>query len=98
MNDYKEYLETGMLGSYRPESAIVKKSDSGAAFAVFRDSTYTLDDDTCTREREMLIKGKRFIISSVFPVKAKRQPRIKCWCSLTQTSKKMQKVSEFFRF
>ena len=65
------YLETGMLGSYRPESAIVKKSDSGAAFAVFRDSTYTLDDDTCTREREMLIKGKRFIISSVFPVKAK---------------------------
>ena len=25
MNDYKEYLETGMLGSYRPESAIVKK-------------------------------------------------------------------------
>lgn len=71
MNEYKEYLETGMLGSYRPESAIVKKSDSGAAFAVFRDSTYTLDDDTCTREHEMLIKGKRFIISSVFPVKAK---------------------------
>lgn len=24
MNEYKEYLETGMLGSYRPESAIVK--------------------------------------------------------------------------
>ena len=71
MNDYKEYLETGMLGSYRPESAIVKKIDSGAAFAVFRDSTYTLDDDTCIRERETLIKGKRFIISSVFPVKAK---------------------------
>lgn len=46
MNEYKEYLETGMLGSYRPESAIVKKTDSGAAFAVFRDSTYTLDDDT----------------------------------------------------
>lgn len=58
MNEYKEYLETGMLGSYRPESAIVKKIDSGAAFAVFRDSTYTLDDDTCTREREMLIKGE----------------------------------------
>ena len=71
MNEYKEYLETGMLGSYRPESAIVKKIDSGAAFAVFRDSTYTLDDDTCTREREMLIKGKRFIISSVFLSDAK---------------------------
>lgn len=71
MNDYKEYLETGMLGSYRPESAVIRKSDSGAAIAVFRDSTYTLDDDTCTREREMLIKGKRFTIFSVFPVKAK---------------------------
>ncbi len=71
MDIYKEYLETGMLGSYQPESAIVKKSDSGASFAVFRDSIYTLDDDTCTREREMLIKGKRFIISSVFPLEAK---------------------------
>ena len=27
--------------------------------------------DTCTREREMLIKGKRFIISSVFPLDAR---------------------------
>ena len=25
MNEYKEYLETGMLGSYRPENAVVKK-------------------------------------------------------------------------
>lgn len=71
MNDYKEYLETGMLGSYRPESAVIRKSDSGEAIAVFRDSHYTVDENNCTREREMLIKGKRFIISSVFPVKAK---------------------------
>lgn len=71
MNDYKEYLETGMLGSYRPESAVVRKSDSGEAITVFRDSHYTVDENNCTREREMLIKGKRFIISSVFPVKAK---------------------------
>lgn len=71
MNEYKEYLETGILGSYKPESAIIKKSDSGASVAVFRDSSYTLTDDTCTREREMLIKGKRFIISSVFPLDAR---------------------------
>ena len=45
MNEYKEYLETGILGSYKPESAIIKKSDSGASVAVFRDSTYTLTDD-----------------------------------------------------
>lgn len=71
MNDYKEYLETGMLGSYNPDRAIVRKSDNGAAIAVFRDSTYTLDEKSCTREREMLIKGKRFIISSVFPLDAR---------------------------
>lgn len=71
MNEYKEYLETGILGSYKPESAIIKKSDSGASVAVFPHSTYTLTDDTCTREREMLIKGKRFIISSVFPLDAR---------------------------
>ena len=54
-----------------------EKSDSGyipmiATWSQDRaEQVYTLDDDTCTREREMLIKGKRFIISSVFPVKAK---------------------------
>ena len=26
MNEYKEYLETGILGSYKPESAIIKNS------------------------------------------------------------------------
>ena len=71
MNEYKEYLETGMLGSSDPDRAIVKKSEDGSGIAVFRDSTYTLTDDTCTREREMLIKGKRFIISSVFPLDAR---------------------------
>lgn len=71
MNEYKEYLETGMLGSYRPESAIVKKSDSGAALTLFRDTVCTHEGDARVREREMLVKGKRFIISSVFPVKAK---------------------------
>ena len=34
MNDYKEYLETGILGSYRPENAVVKKYDSGAFLLV----------------------------------------------------------------
>ena len=71
MNEYKEYLETGMLGSYRPESAIVKKIDSGAAFAVFRDSVCTHEGNVRVREREMLVKGKRFIISSVFPSDSK---------------------------
>ena len=71
MNEYKEYLETGMLGSYRPENAVVKKFDSGSALTLFRDTVCTHEGDARVREREMLVKGKRFIISSVFPVKAK---------------------------
>lgn len=71
MNEYKEYLETGMLGSYRPENAVVKKFDSGAALTLFRDTVCIHEGDARVREREMLVKGKRFIISSVFPVKAK---------------------------
>ena len=66
MNDYKEYLETGILGSYRPENAVVKKYDSGAALTLFRDTVCMHEGDSRVREREMLIKGKRFIISSVF--------------------------------
>ena len=70
MNDYKEYLEMGILGSYRPENAVVKKYDSGAALTLFRDTVCMHEGDSRVREREMLIKGKRFIISSVFPLDA----------------------------
>ena len=71
MNDYKEYLETGILGSYRPENAVVKKYDSGAALTLFRDTVCTHEGAARVREREMLIKGRRFIISSVFLSDAK---------------------------
>ena len=56
MNDYKEYLETGILGSYRPENAVVKKYDSGAALTLFRDTVCMHEGDSRVREREMLIK------------------------------------------
>ena len=70
MNETKEYLTTGRLGAYYPEKATIKKSENGTALAVYRDSNYTVDDVNYTRERKMLIKGKRFIISSVFPIES----------------------------
>ena len=70
MNEAKEYLQTGKLGAYYPEKAVIKKSEDGIAKALYRDSCYTIDDINCTRERIMIIKGKRFIISSVFPVES----------------------------
>ena len=54
MNEYKEYLETGILGSYKPESAIIKKSDSGASVAVFRDSSVFPLDARATATDKML--------------------------------------------
>lgn len=70
MNEAKEYLTTGRLGAYYPEKATIKKSEDGTARAVYQDSDYTVDDVNYTRERSMIIKGKRFIISSVFPVES----------------------------
>ena len=70
MNEAKEYLSTGIFGAYYPEKAIIKKSENGTALAVYRDSNYIVDGANHTRERIMIIKGKRFIISSVFPVES----------------------------
>lgn len=81
MNDYKEYLETGILGSYRPENAVIKKFDSGAALTLFRDTVCTHEGDARVREREMLVKGKRFIISPYSPLTPKPQLRTKCCLS-----------------
>ena len=70
MNEAKEYLTTGKLGAYYPEKAVIKKSEDGIARVLYRDSCYTIDDVNYARERIMIIKGKRFIISSVFPVES----------------------------
>ena len=70
MDEAKEYLLTERMGAYHPEKAVVKKSENGVTRALYRDSCYTIDDVNYTRERIMIIKGKRFIISSVFPVES----------------------------
>ena len=64
MNDYKEYLETGILGSYRPENAVVKKYDSGAALTLFRDTVCTHEGDARVRERDEQgrLRGTEYII------------------------------------
>ncbi len=71
INVFNEYLTTGKIGAYHQESAVLKKAENGAVCAVYRDSEYKIDDESHTRERLMVIKGKQFIISSVFPADAK---------------------------
>lgn len=64
--DYQEYIETGLLGVYRPECAVLRKAEDGGVETFFRDTKHILKDDGFIQERVMLNGGKRFLVSSVF--------------------------------
>ena len=65
--DWEIYRDTGILGSYRPEQGILRRTEDGNVESSFRDAATLADTDCVTRKREMLIGGRRFCITSVFP-------------------------------
>ena len=60
--EVEEYIRTGMLGTYHPESAMVRQLENGSVDTVFNDITQT----DFTWDREMLIEGRVFHVTSVF--------------------------------
>ena len=60
--EFEEYISTGMLGSYHPESATVRRMDDGSMDTVFTDTAQT----DSTWDLEMLIEGRVFHVISVF--------------------------------
>ena len=67
MTDYEEYRRTGMLGSYQPERALLRKTDDGVQ-PVFRDATYYYDEDAVIVERDMMVgkyRERKSVILSV---------------------------------
>lgn len=68
------YSETGILGGYRPEEAVLRKSEDGGINTLYRDSHYTISGKEYSRERQMLIRGKCFIVTSVFPTDSTATP------------------------
>ncbi len=60
--EFEEYIRTGMLGTYHPESAMVRQLENGSVDTVFNDITQT----DFTWDREMLIEGRVFHVTSVF--------------------------------
>ena len=66
MTELQEYMTTGMLGSYQPERAVLQKAETGV-FTSFRDTIHWEVEGREIHERRMLIGGKSFHISSVFP-------------------------------
>ena len=65
--DWEIYRETGILGGYMPECAKLRQTENGEVATVFRDTTTRIEEDCITKQREMLIGGRRFCSTSVFP-------------------------------
>ena len=66
MTELQEYMTTGMLGAYHPENAILQQEEDGVN-TIFRDTNSWRREGHYVRERRMLIEGKCFHVSSVFP-------------------------------
>lgn len=60
--EFEEYISTGMLETYNPESAMVRQMEDGRMDTVFTDTAQT----DSTWDREMLIEGRVFHVTSVF--------------------------------
>ena len=67
--DYEEYRDTGVLGSYHPEMAVLREQRGGEVLTTFRDTNYQQQEDHLESQREMLIRGKVFHVTSVFPIR-----------------------------
>ena len=40
--DYEEYRDTGVLGGYHPEMAVLREQSDGEVMTIFRDTEYHL--------------------------------------------------------
>ena len=65
--EWEIYRDTGILGGYIPEQAKLRRTENGEVATVFRDTVTHEEEDCITKQREMLIGGRRFCITSVFP-------------------------------
>ena len=71
---YEEYRDTGMLGGYDPNGALLRETENGEVLTSFRDTCYQHKCDHNINQREMLIGGKVFHVTSVFPMEATATP------------------------
>jgi hypothetical protein len=69
----QHYSETGILGSY--ETAGIKdKTFNGKPVPLFEDTDLIEQSDSLCLERHMIVDGKKFAVSSVFPKAATSTP------------------------
>ena len=81
--DWEIYRDTGILGAYRPEQVILRRSEDGGVETLFRDSTAKWEGDDLTRQRAMLVGGKCFLVTS--PAAQRQHPQTNSCGSSTQS-------------
>lgn len=72
-NADRHYLETGVWGAY-DTARIVDVERNGEPVALFADTELKEDADNLCLERQMLIEGRRYCITSVFAPDAAATP------------------------
>lgn len=60
--EFEEFINTGMLGTYHPESAIVWQTEDGGTIMSFRDTTQF----GSAKDRDMIIEAGVFHVTSIF--------------------------------
>ena len=73
-SEFETYMETGILGGYHPEQAILREDEDGDVHTTFRDTTCRWENVGYTTERRLVIGGKCFLVSSVFQRNATATP------------------------
>ena len=56
--DYEVYRDTGILGGYDPEMAVLREQRGGEVMTTFRDTNYQQRENHLESQREMLIRGR----------------------------------------
>lgn len=60
------YLETGILGGYRPEEITQRRLGGGKIMPIFRDTVCSAENGRIELKRQMLVGGRTFTVRSIF--------------------------------
>ena len=65
-SEYEIYLETGILGGYRPEEITQRRLGGGKIIPIFRDTVCTAQNGRIELKRQMIVGGRVFTVRSIF--------------------------------
>lgn len=91
----RHYLETGILGVYETAEVAHEEKSNGKCAPCFADSTVHFDTEQTTAQRKMIIEGRRFCISSVFPADAGCTPTDKLLGLIDAERKKETHIAQY---